>query len=73
VLYLEAIIEGRLTAASDRYFLDSELQLYLGTIPLQTSQRMLIQHDGAPPHFSREVTEYMNANYQGSWTSWIAT
>jgi hypothetical protein len=28
---------------------------------------MWIQHDGAPPHFGREVTELLNDIYHGRW------
>jgi hypothetical protein len=28
---------------------------------------MWLQHDGAPPYFGRQVTEFFNKNYEGRW------
>jgi hypothetical protein len=28
---------------------------------------MWLQHDGAPPHFDKAVTEFLNEDYEGRW------
>jgi len=28
---------------------------------------LIFQHDGAPPHFSRQVREILNAHYSDRW------
>ena len=33
---------------------------------------MWLQHDGAPPHFGREVKELVNKNYKGTGTGPIS-
>jgi hypothetical protein len=62
-------VRGHLTAASYRHWQENELQLHLENVPLQT-RCMLMQHNRMPPNFDREVTEYLNANYQGRWIKW---
>lgn len=41
--------------------------LPLENVTFQTWWWMCIQHDGATPDFVREVTEYLNENYQRWW------
>jgi hypothetical protein len=61
-------IERRLIATSCRHFLKNELLLHLEDVPFGTKRRMWIQEEEeeeeASPHFGREHTEYLNANYQ---------
>jgi len=49
------ILEGRLTGEAYLRFLQEELPRLLEDVPLNKRGRMYFQHDGAPPHFSREV------------------
>jgi hypothetical protein len=37
----------------------------LEDVPLATKRRMLLQNDGAPPHFGREATELLKENCKG--------
>ncbi|KAL4098417.1 hypothetical protein QTP88_023036 [Uroleucon formosanum] len=48
-------------------FLQNELPVLLEDIPLDVRRRMIYQHDGAPPHFSRAVRQHLNETF----TSWI--
>jgi hypothetical protein len=59
------LIKGCLTAAYYRNFLQHDLPLYLEDVPLATLCQMWIQHDEALPHFSGEVTEFLNDDYRG--------
>jgi hypothetical protein len=60
-------IEGRLTSVQYRNFLQHEFPLLLEDVPLASRVRMWIQHDGAPPHYGREVTTYLNHKFRGRW------
>jgi len=44
-------------------FLQDELPAFLENVPLQTRRQMYYQHDGAPPHFSRVVRQYLNHKF----------
>ncbi|KAL4126443.1 hypothetical protein QTP88_010665 [Uroleucon formosanum] len=48
-------------------FLQNELSVLLKDIPLDVRRRMIHQHDGAPPHFSRAIRQHLNETF----TSWI--
>ena len=39
----------------------------MGGIHLAVRKRMWIQHDGAPPHFSVDVHNYLNAVFPDRW------
>ena len=41
-------------------FLRNELPGWLEDIPLMVGRQMYFQHDGAPPHYTRHVREYLN-------------
>ena len=50
------ILEGRLTGEAYLRFLQEELPRLLEDVPLNKRGHMYFQHDGAPPHSSREWT-----------------
>jgi len=59
------ILEGRLTGEAYLRFLLEELPRLLEDMPLNNRGRMYFQHDGAPPHFSREVINFLNYCFPG--------
>jgi hypothetical protein len=61
------VFEGRLTSVQYKIFLQHELPLLLDDVRLASRGRMWIQHDGAPPHYGREVTTYLNRKFRGRW------
>jgi len=48
-------------------FLQNELPGLLENLPLEGRRRMIYQHDGAPPHFSRAVRQHLDETF----TCWI--
>ena len=59
--------QGTLTGANYLNFLQNELPELLEKIPLNERAMMWWQQDGAPPHYSRQVTDYINDTFQGRW------
>jgi len=55
------ILEDRLTGEAYLRFLQEELPRLLEDVPLN------FQHDGAPPHSSREVTNFLNYRFAEQW------
>lgn len=59
-------------------FLQHQLPGLLQEVPLYTRNRMWLQQDGAPAHFSRDVREYLNGTFTNTWigrngpTNWPA-
>jgi len=49
------------------HFLEDELPALLEDIPLHNRWEMLLQQDGAPPHFRRQVTAFLNQHFQNHW------
>lgn len=50
------------------YFLQNNLEDYLDDIPLRDRAALqYFQHDGAPPHYSAQVTNYLNQRYPNKW------
>lgn len=70
--------EGTLTTQRYLNFLEHEFQDYLDDLPLALRARMIFQHDGAPPHNSMVVTNYLNTTFGQNWignrgpTAWPA-
>lgn len=69
------VLPQRLNAASYLEFLENVLPNYLDDVPLLTRTQMWFMHDGAPPHFSRRVRDFLNATYprwigRGGPTAW---
>ena len=61
------ILEGRLTGEAYLRFLQEELTRILEDVPLNTRSRIYFQHDGDPPHSSREVTNFLKGRFTGPW------
>ena len=59
------ILEGCLTEEAYLRFLQEELPGLLEDVPLNKRGRMYFQHDGAPPHFSSEVRNFLNYRFPG--------
>ena len=61
------ILEGRLTGEAYLSFLQEELTRLLKDVPLNKRSHMYFQHDGAPPHSSREIRNFLNSHFPGRW------
>lgn len=61
------ILPHRLTGPRYLQFLENELPPLLEDVPLATRMRIFFQHDGAPAHFSRLVTQYLNVTFPERW------
>jgi hypothetical protein len=48
-------------------FLQDELPALLENVPLQTWQQMFYQHDGAQPHCSLVLRQYLNHEFPNQW------
>lgn len=66
LLELQEIV-NRLNGYSYRDFREHHTNEILEDIPLNIIQRLFFQHDGAPPHNSRIVTEWLNNHYGERW------
>lgn len=61
------VLDNRLNGVRYLDFLQNALPEYLEDIPLATRARMYFQQDGAPAHYVRPVTQYLNETYPGRW------
>ena len=61
------VMEGGLTGEAYLQFLEEELPQLLEDVPLNKRGHMYFQHDRAPPHFSREVRNFLNYHFPGRW------
>lgn len=61
------ILPPRLNAALFLEFLREELNVLLEDLPLQLRRDHWIQLDGAPPHFGRNVRNWLHENYPERW------
>lgn len=61
------IFDGNLNSEMYRAFLENELPLLLEDIPLQIRRTILFLHDGAPAHYGRGVTNFLNEQYPNRW------
>lgn len=52
--------DGNVNSANYLHFLEHELPLLLENVDLATRQRMWFQHDGASPHRSRRVQQFLH-------------
>lgn len=57
------VLPERLTGATYLQFLEEVLPNFLDDVPLDIRRKMWFMHDGAPPHFSRAVHNFLNATY----------
>lgn len=60
-------LPARLNAESFLFFLNNELGDLLDDVPLQARNHSWIQMDGAPPHYGRQIREWLNHNYEDRW------
>lgn len=60
-------LPNRLTGANYLEFLVQTLPDLLDDLPLMTRHNMNFMLDGAPPHFSREVRDFLNNTYPDKW------
>jgi len=60
-------LEGRLTGEAYLRFLQEELPRLLEDVPLNTRGRIYFQDDGAPPHSSHEIRNFLNYRFPGRW------
>lgn len=58
---------GTLNAVEYSNFLQNHLQDLLENVPLARIRDMFFQHDGAPPHHARIVTEWLNDSFPQKW------
>jgi len=61
------ILEAHLTGEAYLRFLQEEFPRLLEDVPLNKRGHMYFQHDGAPPHSSREVRNLLNSRFPGRW------
>lgn len=57
----------RLTGEVYLHFLRNDLPVLLEEVPLQVRNSMWLLQDGAPPHFSVAVREYLNEIFPNRW------
>jgi len=57
------VFHNSLTGNTYEAFLRNELPGLLEDIPLMVRNQMYFQHDGAPPHYTRHVREYLNESF----------
>lgn len=48
-------------------FLQETLPPLLESVPLNTRSKIWFMHDGAPPHFTLAVRQFLNTTYRGRW------
>lgn len=61
------ILPGHLNSNIYLEFLKEQLPQLLEDVPLASRYRMYYQHDGAPAHFSRAVSVYLNEQFPERW------
>ena len=54
------IFQGALTGQMYADFLVNELPLLLEDVPLNTRRQLIFQHNGAPPHYSRQARQCLD-------------
>lgn len=59
--------DGPLNGQAYLNFLRNEFHLYLDDFQLDLYGRLWFQHDGAPPHSSRIVKQYLDEQFEGRW------
>ena len=61
------IFQDRLNGETYATFLRSELPSLLDDVPLRTRKHLIFQHDGAPPHYSRQARDHLNTSFPNLW------
>lgn len=59
--------EGALNANMYLSFLEDNLSDLLEDVPLNIRAGLIFQHDGAPPHYGRQVKSWLNTNFFNRW------
>ena len=72
------VFDNNLTGNTYEAFLRHELPGLLEDIPLMIRSQMYFQHDGATPHYTRHVREFLNESFPNRWLGrggphWMAT
>lgn len=61
------IFEEPLTGDVYLNFLRNDLPPLLRDVPDHIQRAMILQQDGAPPHFSKQVKDFLNETFPGRW------
>jgi hypothetical protein len=61
------VFDTNLTGNTYEAFLRNELPGLLEDIPLVIRSQMYFQHDGAPPHYTIRVREFLNESFPNRW------
>jgi len=61
------LFDSNLLGSTYEAFLRNELSGLLEDIPLMIRRQMYFQHDGAPPHYTRHVREYLKESFRTRW------
>ena len=61
------VFDNTLTGNAFEVFLRNELPGLLEDIPLMIRSQMYFQHDGSPPHYTRNVSDYLNESFPNRW------
>jgi len=61
------VFDSNLTGNTYEAFLRNELPGLLEDIPLMIRSQMYFQHDGASPHYTRHVRDYLNESFPNHW------
>jgi len=61
------VFDNNLTGNTYEAFLRHELPGLLEDIPLMIRIQMYFLHDGAPPHYTRRVREFLNVFFPNRW------
>ena len=61
------VFDNNLTRNAYEVFLRNELPGLFEDIPLMIRSQMYFQHDGAPPHYTRHVRDYLNESFLNHW------
>lgn len=61
------IIDGNLSSEMYMRFLRDELPILMENIPLSVRRRIIFQQDGAPPHTTNAVKDYLNDTFTQPW------
>jgi len=62
-----SVLDNNLTGNTYEVFLRNELPGLLEDILLMIRSQMYFQHDGAPPHYTQHVREYLNESFPNRW------
>lgn len=57
----------RLTGELYLNFLREDLPGLINAVPVNVRMNMWFMHDGAPPHSTRNVTDFLNLRFPGHW------